>query len=200
MKESKSKKVLYILIGILTALLFSAPYIIFREQIENAKAVGYISLVLMCAVSNVSILIPTSSTVITLAAATVLNPWLCVLCAGLGTAIGEQSSYICGRIGGMGFDENPEKTNRVVGWLKDKTFATIFLFAFIPLPLFDVAGIASGALKVNWFKYTLAAVSGKVLKFTLTMVTVLFIIPMMIEYLPAPMKDMIGGLLEQFNN
>lgn len=200
MKENKSKKILYIIIGILTAILFSAPYIIFREQIEDAVVVGYISLILMCAISNVSILIPTSSTVITLAAATTLNPWLCVLCAGVGTAIGEQSSYICGRIGGMGFSEKPEKEAQVVKWLKEKTFLTIFLFAFIPLPVFDVAGIASGALKVHWVKYTIAAVSGKILKFALTMAMILFIIPMMAEYFPSPIKELLGTLLEQFNS
>ena len=68
--------------------------------------VGYLGVAVACAISNVSILLPSSSTLIVVAAASSLNPILCVLAGGLGTALGEQSSYLCGRIGRKGVGDN----------------------------------------------------------------------------------------------
>ena len=73
------KKVLSVLLGIIFAVMMSAPYIFYREQIQQMALVGYLSVVIACAISNISILLPSSSTLIVVAAASSLNPILCVM-------------------------------------------------------------------------------------------------------------------------
>jgi len=43
-------------------------------------------------------------------------------------------------------------------------YVMIVALAFIPNPLFDLAGMASGALKLPLWKFLLACVIGKILK------------------------------------
>lgn len=196
--KEKLKRCLSIITGILIALLFSVPYIVFRKQIQDMSVFGYISLIVACAISNVSVFLPSSSTLIVVAAASTLNPLLCVFCGGIGTCLGEQSSYICGRIGRMGFDNSFSQNRKVLEWLKKREFVTIFVFAFVPLPIFDVIGVASGAMRVKWTKYTIAAVLGKTLKFLSAIVGIYCVIPIVIDILPDSISSILQHILEQF--
>lgn len=183
-RSKQIKRLLFAMAGLLAALLFSAPYLIFREQLREMTVVGYAGLFLACAISNVSVLIPSSATVVVLAAATVLNPWLCILCGGLGTALGEQSSYLCGLVGARGFDADASRTGAVREILQKHAFLTVFLFALVPLPVFDIVGLAAGAARVNWVTYTLAAALGKTLKFLFIMVSIFYVVPAILGVLP----------------
>lgn len=192
------KKVLSVLFGIVFAVIMSAPYIFYREQIQQIALVGYLSVVIACAISNISILLPSSSTLIVVAAASSLNPILCVLAGGLGTALGEQSSYICGRIGRRGFDDTGKKEKKVLKWMEKHDALTVFVFAFLPLPIFDIVGIAAGVLRMNWIKYLLSAVLGKTLKFLLAVIGVYYILPALLPYISGPGHAIIEKFLEQF--
>lgn len=191
------KKGLFILVGFFVAAAFSIPYILFREQVRKMAIVGYVGLFLACSVSNVSILIPSSATVIVLAAATTLNPWFCILCGGLGTALGEQSSYVCGLIGVIGFDASIDRNQKMLEALRNHAFLTVFLFALVPLPVFDIAGIAAGAIRMNWGKYTLAAVFGKTLKFLIAVVGIFYIVPWMLGVFPGLRDQIFEQVLEK---
>lgn len=191
------KKGLFIFIGLLMAAAFSAPYILFGEQIREMAIVGYVSLFLACSLSNVSILIPSSATIIVLAAASTLNPWVCILCGGLGTALGEQSSYVCGLIGTVGFDASLDWNRKMLEALRKHAFLTVFLFAFVPLPVFDIVGIAAGAIRMNWWKYTLAAVFGKTLKFLLAILGIFYIVPWILKVFPGSWDQIFDHMLEK---
>lgn len=192
------RKVLSVLLGIVFAIIMSAPYILYKEQIQQMALVGYLSVVIACAISNVSILLPSSSTLIVVAAASSLNPMLCVLAGGLGTALGEQSSYICGRIGRKGFDDNGSREKKVLKWMNKHDALTVFVFAFLPLPIFDIVGIAAGALRMNWIKYLFSAVLGKTLKFFLAVIGVYYVLPTLLPFIDGPGHVFIEKFLEQF--
>lgn len=196
-EKSVIKKGLFVLIGLLMAAAFSTPYILFGEQVREMAIVGYVGLFLACLLSNVSILIPSSATVIVLAAATTLNPWFCIFCGGLGTALGEQSSYVCGLIGTVAFDTSIDRNRKMLETLRNHAFLTVFLFAFVPLPVFDIAGIAAGAIRMNWWKYTLAAVFGKTLKFLLAVLGIFYIVPWILEVLPGPWDQVFDQMSEK---
>ena len=192
------KKVLSVLGGIVVAVVFAIPYIFFREQIQDMAVLGYIGLAVACLISNISIFLPSSSTIIVLVAATTLNPWLCILFGGIGTAFGEQASYLCGVIGSSGFSKDePVQKKVVLNWFSNKPFLTVFLFAFVPLPVFDIVGIVAGTKKMKWWKYTLAAVFGKTLKFLMAVVLVHYILPRFVEFIPGPGGDMITFFLKE---
>lgn len=200
--DNKSKinprKVLSVLLGVIFAIMMSAPYILFKEQIQQMALVGYLSVVIACAISNVSILLPSSSTLIVVAAASSLNPMLCVLAGGLGTALGEQSSYICGRIGRKGFDDNGNREKKVLKWMKKHDALTVFVFAFLPLPIFDIVGIAAGVLRMNWIKYMVSAVLGKTMKFFLAVIGVYYVLPSLLPFIDGPGHVIIEKFIEQF--
>lgn len=195
--QNSVKKVFSVILGIAFAVVMSAPYIIYKEQIQHMKTLGYLGVLLACAISNVSILIPSSSTLIVVTAASALNPFLCILMGGIGTAIGEQTSYLCGRIGQKGFDQEKNKGQRVQEWLAKHDVGTVFLFAFLPLPIFDIVGVAAGAVGMKWTKYLVAAVLGKILKFTLAVVGIYYILPACLPYMVGPGRIMIEEFLQQ---
>lgn len=196
--KANLKKVLFVLLGIIFAILLSVPYIMCRKQIQQMMFVGYLSVVVACAISNSSILLLSSSTLIVVAAASSLNPALCVLMGGLGTAMGEQTSYFCGRIGRKGFDGNNGEEKKVLRWLKKHEALTVFVFAFLPLPIFDIVGMAAGALRMNWGKFLVAAVLGKTLKFFLAVIGVYRVLPAILPFIDGPGHIIIEKLLEQF--
>lgn len=186
-------RVLMILLGVVVALLFSAPWIIWREELQQYALVGYAGLFLSCMLANASVFLPASSTMFVLAASTTLDPWLCILVGGLGTAVGEQASYLCGVAGRKGLESDSPWAVRIRGWLQRNAFATVFLFAFVPLPLFDLAGVAAGVTRMNWFAFTLAAVLGKVLKFALMVGFAFWFVPWYVS----AFQDQGGAILQQ---
>ncbi len=192
---SKIKKALLSLLGIAIGVLFSLPYFLFREEIGRIPALGYLGVLASCAISNGSLFLPTSSTLIVLSASTALNPFLCILTGGLGAAIGEQVSYLCGRIGLSWIERDPEKENRIVRWLDRNSMLTVFLFAYLPLPLFDLVGVTAGAVKMNWLKFTGAAATGKLLKFTTVVVYMRYMLPHFIGQLPEWVQTLYGSYI-----
>ena len=190
-------RILLMLAGVALAVAFTVPYFIFREQLQQYALLGYLGLFLSCLMANASVFMPASSTAFVMAASLTLNPWLCILVGGLGTALGEQVSYICGLVGSKSLDENAPGVQRVRNWLSRRAFLTVFLFAFVPLPLFDVVGVAAGATRLTWWKFAIAAVLGKVLKFALAVAILLWVIPWFIETVPFVgdlMQSMLDGL------
>lgn len=180
----KFKKIFSILAGVVLAVLLALPYIFFRDQIQQMQAFGYIGLFASCAISNISVLIPSSSTLIVVTAASALNPWLCVLVGGIGVALGEQTSYLCGKIGILGFgDHLSQKETKTMFWLRKNAFLTVFLFALIPLPIFDLVGIAAGAMHIRWHTYTIASMSGKILRFFLIIFSICYLLPWCLQFL-----------------
>ncbi len=170
MKKSPAlSRPLALLLGALLLVLFALPFLFLREQIQEVAALGYAGLFVACALSNASILLPSSSTMFVLLAASALNPALCVLVGGLGTAVGEQCAYLCGRAGGAAFEKKDDASlGRVHRFVRRHDFIAVFLFALAPLPVFDLAGVAAGADRMPWPKYALAAFLGKTIKFAVS--------------------------------
>lgn len=194
----KLKKIFSIIVGFVIGVLFALPYLLFKEKIQEFSTLGYIGLFVSCFVSNLSILLPTSSTIIIIAASLTLNPFICIVVGGIGTAFGEQASYVCGLIGSSGFDISTNKGKEITTkWFERNSFLTVLLFAFVPLPVFDIIGIIAGAKRMSWWKYTLAAVLGKVLKFTLVIVSLFYLLPFLLDKLPFGWGKIISDNLNQ---
>src|SRR3990170_2994582 len=67
--------------------------------------------------------------------------------AGLGEALGEFSGYAAG-YGGRFILENRPGYPRIHGWMERHGTLTMFLMSTVPNPLFDVAGLAAGAVRM----------------------------------------------------
>jgi membrane protein YqaA with SNARE-associated domain len=45
--------------------------------------------------------------------------------------------------------------------------AAIFALAFIPNPLFDIAGVIAGGLKIAWWRFLVSCAAGRILRYVL---------------------------------
>lgn len=127
--------------------------------------VGYPVVFLLALLVNASLILPLPG----LALASVLgaNPgfhpfWVAVV-MGTGATVGELTGYLAG-FGGRTVIERMSGYQRILGLVRKYGGWIILLLAFIPIPLFDMAGIAAGALRMPVLKFMLWCVVGKILK------------------------------------
>ncbi len=146
--------VLLLVVGV-TVVLF-----IFRDKVQQLGALGYPGIFFVSLFSNATLILPVPGVLFTSAMGAVFNPWLVALAASTGATIGELSGYLAG-FSGQGVIENRKWYERVTNWMKRFGDITILVLAFIPNPLFDIAGMVAGALKMPLWRYLLWSWIGK---------------------------------------
>lgn len=168
MKQNRSlvNRIWSVLVAIFIAVIGALPYILFRDKIQAVAGLGYIGLFLSCVLTNASVFLPASGIAFTLAAATALNPFLCAIIGGTGTATGELVGYIIGAFG-RGSIANTNLLLKAEAGLKRFGYWAVLFFAFLPLPLFDFIGVAAGTAKIPIMKFYFACCVGKILKMLL---------------------------------
>lgn len=136
-----------------------------RSQVEALiqSPGGLLVLFVISAVSNATLILPVPGLALTVLAATVANPLAVGLVAGSGQTIGELTGYLAGYSGKELIDDSP-RYERLVRWMRRFGPITIFVLAIIPNPVFDVAGIIAGALRMPLWQYLFAAGAGKIIK------------------------------------
>ena len=153
--------VVLVLVIVLTVIL-----IINREKIQDLQHYGYPGIFLFSLLANATILIPLPGVLFTSAMGTVFNPFWVAIAAGTGATLGELSGYLAG-FSGQAIVENSERYQKMLGWMRKYGDLTILVLAFIPNPLFDLAGIIAGVLKVPVWKFLVFCIVGKILKMLL---------------------------------
>jgi uncharacterized membrane protein YdjX (TVP38/TMEM64 family) len=160
-----SKRTLNIIraVVLLAVIALTVVLVINRERIQEFQAFGYPGIFLVSILANATILVPVPGVVFTSAMGAVFNPFWVSIAAGSGAALGELSGYMAG-FSGQAVVENAERYERVVRWMRKYGDITILLLAFFPNPLFDLAGMLAGVLKMSVWKFLFYCVIGKVLK------------------------------------
>ena len=157
------RRLMRMALPLLAALGISALYLMFRQLIQQLALLGYGGLFAACLAANSTVLLPASSTLFTASASIVLDPVLCCLIGAAGAAAGEQVSYWCGRSGARAAAD-PARADRFAALVASYGAWAVLLFAFLPLPLFDLVGLACGAAKMPLHRYIPACFVGKLLK------------------------------------
>jgi uncharacterized membrane protein YdjX (TVP38/TMEM64 family) len=101
--------------------------------------------------------------IFTSAMGAVFNPLWVSIAAGSGAALGELSGYLAG-FSGQAVVEDSKRYDQVVRWMEKYGELTTLVLAFIPNPLFDLAGLIAGLLKMPVWKFLLYCTIGKILK------------------------------------
>lgn len=160
-----SKKTLNIIriIVLLAVIGLTILLVINRERIQELQAFGYPGIFLFSILANSTILIPVPGVVFTSAMGAVFNPLYVSIAAGTGASLGELSGYMAG-FSGQAVVENKARYEQVVKWMRKYGDMTILVLAFIPNPLFDLAGMLAGMLKMPVWKFLFYCVIGKILK------------------------------------
>lgn len=136
---------------------------ILRDQIVELERYGYIGIFLVSIFANATIIIPLPGIALTSAMGAVFHPFWVAVAAGSGAALGELSGYLAG-FSGQALIEDARAYERITRWMSKYGDITILVLAFIPNPLFDMAGMVAGALKLPWPRFLIYCTLGKILK------------------------------------
>jgi membrane protein DedA with SNARE-associated domain len=162
-----------LLIGVaLLMTAFAVAFFYFGADTSNLKSWGYAGVFLINLVGAASILLPSPAVASVFGGGALLSDFLGLpafiwvgLVAGLGEALGEFSGYAAGYGGRIVFENRPEY-KRIHTWMDRHGTSSMFLLSVFPNPLFDVAGVAAGAVRMPIRRFFLAVLSGKVIKDT----------------------------------
>ena len=137
-----------------------------RDQVRGLAQYGYPGIFILSILANATIILPAPGILFVFAMGAVFSPVGVALAAGAGAAIGELSGYLVG-FSGQGVVEQAELYNQLLNWMKGHrrlSYLAITLLAFIPNPLFDLAGIASGTLRIPVIAFLIFTFIGKTFK------------------------------------
>lgn len=163
----KNNKNLFIRILVLVlVILITILVFIYRDQIQQLSGLGYLGVFLLSILANATIILPLPGVLLTSAMGAIFSPFWVALSAGAGAAIGELTGYLAG-FSGQVVIENKGWYDRFTNWMQKYGFAAVLILAFIPNPLFDLAGIAAGVMGMKIWKFLLWSFFGKFLKMLL---------------------------------
>ncbi len=158
--------------GLLIVILaLIIPIIIFVNYDAIAKydwsSLGYFGVFLVMLITSATVILPVPGLAVATIAGAFANPLLIGVAGGLGSALGELTGYLAGYGGSELIDGKKMKEYEKIKKMlmeKDRAFILIFFLALIPNPLFDIAGIAAGAIRYPLWKFLLACALGKIIK------------------------------------
>jgi len=154
----------------LVVTAFTAAFFYLGGDGEELRRYGYGGLFLVNLLGSASIFMPSPAAASVVGGGAFLHDFLGVptffwvgLVAGLGEALGEFTGYLAGYGGRLVVEEHPQY-QRLRGWMQRHGTVTMFLLALVPNPLFDMGGLAAGAVQMPVPRFFLAVLAGKVIK------------------------------------
>ena len=166
--ERPPKRIGKSVLTLVLALAISISVFVIGKYIdpEQFKRYGYPGVFIISVLGNATIILPAPSLAIVSMTGAFLNPFLVGLVAGIGEPLGELTGYLAG-YSGKAVIEDRENYEKIMAWTDKYGLWVIFVLSVIPNPLFDLAGIAAGALQVPVYKFLLICWAGKTIKTTL---------------------------------
>jgi membrane protein YqaA with SNARE-associated domain len=161
------KKMFIPVITILFGIILTILLYIFRDKIAGLGNYGYLGAFLVSLVTSATVILPVPGILVLFALGATLNPVLVGLVAAAGSIIGEMTGFLVGYGGSAVIPHKNKVYLRLEGWMKRWGSWAVFVIAAAPLPLFDVAGIISGALHFPLWKFLLVGFAGKTIKLVL---------------------------------
>jgi uncharacterized membrane protein YdjX (TVP38/TMEM64 family) len=136
------------------------------DRVEQFEMYGYPGVFVISLLGNATVILPAPSLAIVSVAGSILNPYLVGIFAGAGSALGELTGYLAGS-SGRAVVQDRERYEQMVAWMQRHGLWVILVLSIIPNPLFDLAGIAAGALRIPVHQFLLACWAGKTIKTTI---------------------------------
>jgi uncharacterized membrane protein YdjX (TVP38/TMEM64 family) len=149
--------------AILIAGGITAGIVAFEDRIVGLSHLAYAGAFLAMLIGNATVILPVPGLIIIFVLGRTLSPLLVGLAAGPGAALGEMSGYLAG-YGGSAVIDNFALYDRIRGWMERHGLLVIGVLATIPNPIFDMAGIVAGSMRIRWWKFLLAALIGKTIQ------------------------------------
>ncbi len=137
-----------------------------RERIQDFAGYGYPGVFLIALLSNATVFLPAPGVAVVFAMGSVFHPIGVALAAGTGGTLGELSGFLAG-FSGQAVVERTDIYSRVEPWIRRYGGWAILVFAAIPNPFFDIAGIAAGVSKMPLWRFLIFCWVGQVIKMSI---------------------------------
>jgi uncharacterized membrane protein YdjX (TVP38/TMEM64 family) len=160
---SKSQKRISQILALFVVVLVTVLMVANRDQISHVAGWGYPGIFLASLLASATLILPVPGVLITAAMGAVFDPFWVAIAAGSGAALGEMTGYLAG-YSGQAIVEQAAFYERVVKWMKRYGEVTIFVLAIIPNPVFDIAGMAAGMLRMPLYRFLFWCWLGKIIK------------------------------------
>lgn len=151
-------------LGLLLAVAAVVASAVLLHEKLDLKQVGYAAVGLTVLLASGGLVLPVPGLATACAAGAVLNPFYVALIAGSAGTLGELTGYFLG-FSGRGVLDRSRLYHRVKGWTQRHGWLVLFLVALIPNPIFDLVGIAAGALRYPLWRFMAVVWVGKLSKF-----------------------------------
>ena len=154
----------------LPIVVVTGAALVFRDRLASLDEWGYVGIFVVNVVGSGTFVLPVPGLGAAILGATIPGwaPYLVALSGATGSTIGEVSGYLAG-MGSHGAVERRLGRNRwyrrVQGLIERRGAVTIFAFAATPNPLFDAAGFAAGSLRYSLWRFVVACLLGKMVKY-----------------------------------
>ena len=142
------------ILALLAVIAITVGVYMIRDRVETFAAFGYPGIFLVALLANATVLLPAPGVAVVFAMGAIFNPFGVALAASLGGALGELSGYLAG-FSGRAIIERADLYQKMSAWVQKYGAWAILILAAIPNPVFDVAGIAAGVLKMPVWKFLL---------------------------------------------
>lgn len=144
---------------VILAIMLGAYFL--QQQMETYLAWGLLGLLVGCFLANATVLLPAPGLLLVCQFSLAYGPLLAAMVGSIGTSLGEMVGFFAGF---SGKELLPSKPGKIAAALKKHPYRLVFIFSLIPLPVFDVVGLVSGALQIDWKRFYIACLLGKFIK------------------------------------
>ncbi len=136
-----------------------------RDRVHEFAAFGYPGIFLIALLANATVFLPAPGIAVVFAMGNIFHPLGVGLAAGTGGALGELSGYLAG-VSGQTVMERSQLYKKIHPWVEKYGPWTILVLSAIPNPMFDLAGVAAGAVRMPLWQFLLFCWIGQLIKMT----------------------------------
>ncbi len=166
---------------LLASVALGVATIFINVNEERFKGLGYFGIFFVNMISTSTFFIPVpgltaAGQALIVSQASSLGAWQVGVLGGLGMAMGEITAYVGGafgrevahgrQVGGpKRFRNAVLRALRAIDWLMHHYgMLTLFVLSAIPNPLFEVAGLTAGAVRMNFWRFLGSVTAGKLVR------------------------------------
>jgi membrane protein YqaA with SNARE-associated domain len=150
-------------LAILFSVSITALIVVFQDKLIGLEKFAYVGAFAAMLVGNSTVILPVPGLIVVYVLGSVLNPLFVGLFAGPGAALGELTGYVAG-YGSSAIVDNLKLYHLVSKWMRRYGPIIITLMAAVPNPVFDMAGLVAGSLRMKWWHFLIAAWIGKTIQ------------------------------------
>lgn len=161
---------LLLVAGVLVTTALAFSFFFFDVDVTRLTTYGYVGLFLITFISAASVVLPMPGLAAIIGGGAFLDPVLGIpaplavgVVAGLGEALGEFTGYAMG-FGTSAIVQERRLYRTVESWMSRNGFITLLALSAIPNPVFDIAGVAAGAVRMPLRRFFFATLIGKTVK------------------------------------